>query len=207
MEHIHSCIRKPPDSTASPNRQNHGRASDCCPTLCSSVKSPATFNLSSVMSPSVAKYSGSTDRCRSAIRACLYIDQHFLTSTSNLWMLSHALFVFLWLFALRTSVRKRSDFSPRARQSPSRTSVTWPLRSSASIIAIGLSDRRSISPGANAEGSVIHSISGVNHSSRYMSERSSDTSPAQALISGIVPFCVSHLVSSSSLMMTKTSCS
>jgi hypothetical protein len=85
-EHIHSCIHRPPDSTALPNRQNQGRASDCCPTLHSSVKSPATFNLSSVMSWSVAKYSGSADRCHSAVQACLtfYFAELNASSTSAL---------------------------------------------------------------------------------------------------------------------------
>jgi len=61
--------------------------------------------------------------------------------------------------------RNEGTFPPRARRSPPRASVTWPLRNSDSIIAMGLSARRSISPADNAEGRVIRSFSGVNHSS------------------------------------------
>ncbi len=196
-KYIHSCIPGPSESlTASPIRQNQGNVSDRWPNLRASVRSPATVKSLSVMSRRVARYSGSTDkRCR-AFQACLYVERHLRASASNLWTLSHARLVVLWVSALRTCVRKHRDFSPSASRSPSRASVTCALRNSASIIAIVFIDRRSISPGANADGRVICSRSGVNQPSGCSSNMSSDASSDSGPTSRI------HCVSSSSFIIT-----
>ena len=184
--------------------QNQGRALERCLNHPSLVISPATLRSSSVISWSVARYSGSIERCWSALRAHRYVVWHFRASASSLWTLTQAWVVVCWLSALHTSVQKHSDFSPRAKWSPSRASITCILQSSALTVAINSRDRRSISPGPSAEGRVMRSPSGANQPSGSNSKASSDPSGSQ---SRTCKSYTDHLTSSSSLMMTAIHCS
>ena len=206
----HSSMRGPelePNSESPFWRQNQGSVSDRCPKRFSSVMSPDIFISSSVISWSVLRYSGLTGSIHNAFQVWLYICLCFRVLASNLWMLLQARRVVRWLLAFLTSAWKHKDFSPRARWRALSKSLIWPLWSSASTCTMSSSNRRSASPGANTEGSVIHSCSGVTQPSGCSLRKSSNVSPSWRSKAGSFSDWQDHSTSSSNLMIQAIHCS